>query len=129
MTSNSSSAVRAVSWDTVNGGFLSKHAVGVYGSQPPPRGFRTADTSREQSAVDAAALPVTTAVVGDATVAAATVVYERDGSVRSAPAIATLDDGRRVVAMAEPSLLSQLAGRNLVGERIRVEGAPLTYRL
>ena len=56
-------------------------------------------------------------------------VYARDGSVASAPVIARLDDGRRIVAQAASSLLAELAGQSLVGRRILVAGSPILYRL
>ena len=112
-----------------NGGLLSKHSMGVYGAEPPPKGFVAADTSQEQARIDAAALPIATDAEGLAEVVSSTVVYARDGSVADAPVIATLDDGRRVVARAEESIRSSLAGESLIGARIRVSGSPLTYRV
>jgi len=120
---------RGLGYVAANGGFLSKHSLGIYGSEPPPGGFRSLDTAREQAEIDAAALPVATEAWGDATVVGGTVVYGRDGSVAAAPVIATLDDGRRVVAMAEPALLSSLSGRSLVGSRVSVAGSPPVYKL
>ncbi len=120
---------RGLGYVAANGGFLSKHSLGIYGSEPPPGGFRSLDTAREQAEVDAAALPVATEACGDATVVGGTVVYGRDGSVAAAPVIGTLDDGRRVVAMAEPALLSGLSGRSLVGSRVSVAGSPPVYKL
>jgi acetyl-CoA C-acetyltransferase len=111
-----------------NGGFLSKHALAIYGSSPPPRGFAGPDTRAAQEHIDAAALPVAKeGAEGEATVKGGTVVYGRDGAVASAPVIAQLDDGRRVVASAKPEALKDLAGRSLVGERVRIEGSPPTW--
>ncbi len=112
-----------------NGGLLSKHAIGVYGASPPPGGFVAADTSAAQAEIEAAALPFTTEAEGPAEVVASTVVYDRDGSVQTAPVIATLDDGGRVAAQADASILESLAGRSLIGSRIHVSGSPPTYRL
>jgi len=111
------------------GWYVSKHAAGVYSTTPPARGFVAADTSGEQEAIDATALEVALEAEGPATVEAATVVYGRDGSVSSAPVIATLADGRRVVAGAAPEELASLAGVNLVGARVEVAGAPPSYRV
>lgn len=113
-----------------NGGFLSKHSLGIYGAKPRTTGpgFVLADTDREQQAIDAAALPVTLEAEGEARVLGGTVVYGRDGGVESAPVIAELPDGRRCVATAAPEILAGLAGRSLVGERVSVRGAhPPTY--
>ncbi|MGH0028847.1 MAG: acetyl-CoA acetyltransferase [Myxococcota bacterium] len=112
-----------------NGGLLSKHAMGVYGATPPPDGFRQADTAAAQERIDADALPFAVEAEGEARVDASTVLYERDGSVQDAPVIATLDDGRRVAARSDGSAKDELAGRSLIGERIRVGGSPLVYRL
>ncbi len=113
-----------------NGGVLSKHSVGIYSSEPPANGFQRPDTSAEQKAIDEAAIPATSQAEGRAQVAGGTVVYDRNGTVTSAPVIATLEDGQRVVANAEPELLPELAGRSLVGETIDVRGAaPPTYSL
>jgi acetyl-CoA C-acetyltransferase len=112
-----------------NGGFLSKHSIGIYGASPPPQGFAAPDMEQQQEEVDAAALPTTIDAQGTATVAAATVVYDREGGVASAPIFATLEDGRRVAAHAEPELLSGLGGRSLVGETVRISGSPPVYDL
>ncbi len=112
-----------------NGGFLSKHSLGVYGGEPPPDGFRSLDTSQEQAKIQASAFPVSTKASGQAIVVGGTVVYGRDGSVESAPVIATLDDGSRIVAKAEPAILSSLAEQSVVGSRISVTGSPPMYKL
>ena len=113
------------------GWYITKHAVGVYGSSPAPGGYRRGDTSSEQRRIDGSAVPV----AGDAgegavaTVDAATVIYYRDGTPTSAPIIATLADGRRIVARAAPEDLAGLAGRNIAGSTVSVTGSPTTYRL
>jgi acetyl-CoA C-acetyltransferase len=115
------------------GGYATKHAVGVYGSDPPGEGFRVADTTDAQAAINAGALTVAETVEPgeQATVDGHTVVYDVDGAVTLAPAIARLDDGRRVCARAESSLLPSMGDELLVGRRIRfvpTDGPP-TYEL
>ena len=113
------------------GWYLTKHSVGVYGSSPAPGGYRRGDTSDEQRRIDGSALHV----VGDAgegtsaTVDAATVIYDRDGTPTSAPIIATMTDGQRIVAKAATQDLPDLAGRNIAGSRVTITGSPPTYRL
>ena len=104
------------------GWYTTKHAYGLYGASPPPRGFVGPDMTARQQEIDATALPVTLTAEGEATVVAGTVVYDGE-SVAMAPVIATLDDGRRVVAAAAPG---QVAA---VGERVRVGGSPLAYEV
>jgi acetyl-CoA C-acetyltransferase len=115
------------------GGYATKHSVGVYGSVPPGAGFGTGDTTGAQIAIDAGALGVADTVEpgSEGTVDANTVVYDGDGAVTAAPAIARLDDGRRACARVVPSLLPSLAGELLVGRRVRfVPGdGPPTYEL
>jgi acetyl-CoA C-acetyltransferase len=115
------------------GGYATKHAVGVYGTEPALHGFRHGDTAQVQAQIDATALPlVETAEQGaEGTVAGSTVQYDAEGAVSSAPVIATLDDGRRVCARAEPSQMASLAGALLVGRRVRLVGSdgPPTYEL
>lgn len=109
------------------GGFVTKHAVGIYGSEPPSRGFRRGDTRDDQQAINAAAVDVALSDAdGFATVEASTVVYAADGSVEAVPVIARLDDGRRVCAQCADDL-PDLAGRQLAGARIRVSGAPPSF--
>lgn len=111
------------------GWFATKHAAGLYGSTPPPAGFRWADTRAEQAAIDAAALGLADTHDGPAVVDAATVAYDRDGAVTSAPAYLRLPDGRRLVAAAHGDELQHLAGARLVGARVHVDGDVPTYRL
>jgi acetyl-CoA C-acetyltransferase len=66
-------------WVNANGGLLSKHSTGIYGSEPPPRGFQRVDMREAQAAIDQAALPVATDATGDARVVAASVAYDRQG--------------------------------------------------
>lgn len=114
------------------GGYATKHAVGVYGTTPPPDGFRQGDTAREQARIDAGALPLVTSAEHGAqgTVDGGTVLYDAQG-VSGAPVVATLDDGRRVCARADDALLPSLAGELLVGRRVRLvpSDGPPTYDL
>lgn len=111
------------------GWYATKHAVGVYGADPPPRGWRHADTTAAQTAIDAAGAEVAADAVGPATVVASTVVSGRDGRPQAAPVIARLDDGRQVAAAAEDEELAALAGRNLVGERVLLAGPLPRFRM
>ena len=111
------------------GGFATKHGVGIYGAEPPPGGFRRGDTSADQADIDASAIEVATAADGVATVDGATVCYDNDGSVQAAPVIARLEDGRRVAAKADEAALDEMAGRSLVGHKVRIAGTPPVWRL
>lgn len=112
------------------GWYQTKHSVGVYGPAPPPKGFVAADTAAAQAAIDATAVNVAASGRGPAVVDAATVVYDRRGSVASAPVIARLADGRRIVAAVDSEDRNDsLAGQSLVGARVHVNGDPPRYRI
>ena len=89
------------------------------------------DTSGAQKAIESAALEVTLEATGSATVVAGTVVYGRDGEPTSAPVIADLQDGRRIVANASKTTLANVGGGEpLEGKRVSVSGAhPPVYNL
>jgi len=112
---------------TANGGFLSKHSIGIYGATPPPGGFRAMNTDAAQARILEEALSTATEGEGPARVEAGTVIYGRDGSVARAPIFARLENGARVVADADEACLQAMAGRSLVGETVELSGSPLTY--
>ena len=115
---------------TANGGFLSKHSLGVYAATPPARGFRAMNTDAAQERISASARPVAEKPAGEARVVAATVEYARDGSVARAPIFADLPNGERALADADPACLEALAGRSIVGEEVVLSGSgPFLYRI
>ncbi|MGH9170072.1 MAG: acetyl-CoA acetyltransferase [Acidimicrobiales bacterium] len=122
----SSSAHGPLGLVTAVGWYMTKHSTGIYGTTPPPRGFKAADNKLLQEDINATALPCVKAgeaTSATATVEASTVMYDRDGRPIAAPVIATLEDGRRVAASASDGDIGAIAGRFLVGSRVSVEGA------
>ncbi len=111
------------------GWYVTKHSVGLYGVEPPRRGWRAGATSAAQAVIDASATPVAEGADATATVVASTVVSGPDGAPSAAPVIAHLADGRQVAAAAAASELPALAGRNLVGRTVAVSGNPPRYHL
>jgi acetyl-CoA C-acetyltransferase len=117
------------------GWFITKHALGVYGTTPPPGGFRVGDTDAAQRTIDASA--VETALEVDettpATVVAVTVVRDNDGAATGAPLIARLPDGRHMaLAAADDEVVGELGGLDvpgLVGTEVVVQPGPARYRL
>lgn len=118
----------AIGLVTALGWYVTKHAVGLYSATPPPQGWKHADCSTDQAAIDATAVPVAADATGEAVVEAMTVVHDRTAGPTSAPVFARLGDGCRVVAVpADPALPAALTGTSLVGSTVRVgpaEGAP-----
>jgi acetyl-CoA C-acetyltransferase len=79
---------------TANGGFVTKHAIGIYSSEPPADGFKWADA---QAGADAATSPrdVADEYDGPVNVETWTVMHNRDGDPENGLAAVLLSDGRR----------------------------------
>ena len=99
---------------TANGGFVTKHAFGVYSTTPPPAGFRW---TSPQAEIDA--LPrrhPADGYAGPATVESGTVMYERDGSPTLALAACLTAEGARVWASAtDPDVMAAMVLDDVVG--------------
>ena len=79
---------------TANGGFVTKHAIGVYSTEPPAGGFKWADAQDE---ADAATTPRRAVAEHDGPVEieAWTVMHDRDGTPQNGFASVLLPDGGR----------------------------------
>jgi acetyl-CoA C-acetyltransferase len=79
---------------SANGGFITKHAIGVYSTEPPTEGFRWSDAQAE---ADAHTTPreVADEYEGAATVETWTVMHDRAGEPENGIAAVLLPDGRR----------------------------------
>jgi acetyl-CoA C-acetyltransferase len=104
---------------TANGGFLTKHSFGVYGSEPPEHEFRWEDV---QSAVDAE--PTRTAEVewsGVGTVEAWTTPFDRNGSPeKSFLAVRTPDDSRTLAVIDDAAEADTTVREDIAGAKVRV---------
>lgn len=99
---------------TANGGYLTKHSFGVYGTEPPAAGFRWQDV---QSEVDAE--PTRPAAVqwqGTGTVESWTTPFDRDGRPQQVFLAVRTPDGSRTLAVnrdpdtAESTVRDDIAG-------------------
>jgi acetyl-CoA C-acetyltransferase len=107
---------------TANGGYLTKHSFGVYGTEPPPVEFRWEDT---QSAVDQE--PTRDAAVeweGVGTVESWTTPFDRDGQPEKAfLAVRTPDDRRTLALMPDPAAAVATVrddGEDLAGAKVAI---------
>jgi acetyl-CoA C-acetyltransferase len=104
---------------TANGGFLTKHSVGVYGTEPPRTEFRWQDVQPE---VDRQ--PTTTALLewdGVGTVEAWTAPFDRDGRPEKAfLAVRTPDDARTLAVMTAASDAEAAVAEDIAGAKVRV---------
>ncbi|MGV0626333.1 acetyl-CoA acetyltransferase [Mycolicibacter minnesotensis] len=99
---------------TANGGYLTKHSFGVYGTEPPPAGFRWEDV---QPQVDAqAARPALVQWQGTGAVESWTTPFDRDGRPLQAFLAVRTPDGSRTMAVltdadaAEVTVREDIAG-------------------
>lgn len=107
---------------TALGWYVTKHAIGVYGTEPGPAPWRAPEGSL-QPAIDAMPSPeVVESADGAATIETYTVAHERGGDPERGIVIGRLDDGRRFLAVidGERAELESLEREEGVGRRGRV---------
>jgi acetyl-CoA C-acetyltransferase len=104
---------------TANGGYLTKHSFGVYGTEPPPAEFRWEDT---QSAVDRE--PTRDAVVnweGVGTVESWTTPFGRDGRPEKVfLAVRTPDESRALALIPDPAAAAATMRDDIAGAKVTV---------
>ncbi|MEA3019396.1 MAG: acetyl-CoA C-acetyltransferase [Actinomycetota bacterium] len=110
---------------SANGGYLTKHAMGLYSTTPPAGGFRWDDvqdevddaTSRRELADDHA---------GAATIESYTVMHDRDGSMGNAIVACLTPDGRRTWATStDGEVMKAMTSDDLVGRAATLHGGTL----
>ena len=103
---------------TANGGYLTKHSFGVYGTEPPAE-FRWEDV---QPAVDSE--PTTVGLVeweGVGTVEAWTTPFDRDGRPEKAfLAVRTDDDARALAVITDPEAAEATVRDDIAGAKVAV---------
>jgi acetyl-CoA C-acetyltransferase len=103
---------------TANGGYLTKHAFGVYSSEPPTRPFQHQDVQDEVDATPSR--EVAMEHTGAATVEGYTVMYDGNGP-SIAHVVCLLDDGRRTWAnCSEPSVLDAMTREEFCGRPVQL---------
>ncbi|WP_123028995.1 acetyl-CoA acetyltransferase [Mycolicibacterium stellerae] len=104
---------------SANGGWLTKHSFGVYGTTPPEHEFRWQDV---QSAVDAE--PTRKAEVewaGVGTVEAWTTPFDRDGSAEKAfVAVRTPEDSRTLAVITDAAEADATVREDIAGAKVQV---------
>ena len=79
---------------TANGGFITKHAFGVYSTEPPVQPYRHAEPQAEVDALPRREL--CEEVDGDVSVETWTVMHDRDGAPETGILVGLLDDVNRI---------------------------------
>jgi len=104
---------------TANGWYNSKHAIGIYGAEPPDCPWEDHDFSSIQKVIDAQALPdPIERAFGVLRIEAFMIRYGRDGQAERATVIGRLQDGTRALADVRTDTvdLRKLEGIELVGK-------------
>ena len=104
---------------SANGGFITKHAFGVYGTEPPATPFRHADAQAEVDALPKREL--CEEPDGEVAIEAWTAMHDRDGNPETGIVVGLLDDGRRAIGTTQDAdALKALVTEDLAGRRARV---------
>ena len=109
-----------------NGGYTTKHAFGVYSTEPPKNGF-TYDYPQGQ--IDAlpsrqlASMP-DAAAAGETTIEGYSVMHDREGGIERIIATCILDDGRRAWGDSTSADLGRdMCVNEWVGQRVRLDAS------
>jgi acetyl-CoA C-acetyltransferase len=106
-----------------NGGFTTKHAFGVYSTEPGTQPFRHAYPQAEIDAMPRRDLAAPADAAGDVTVEAYTVMHTRDGEPERGIAACLLGDGRRAWGTTDDEqLATAMCHGEWVGRRVRLDG-------
>jgi acetyl-CoA C-acetyltransferase len=104
---------------TANGGYLTKHSVGVYGTEPPTNEFRWQDVQSEVEREPTRRLAVQWS--GEGTVEAWTTPFTRDGTPEKAFVAVRTPDGARTLAVISDAAEAQATVEgDIAGARVRV---------
>ncbi len=106
-----------------NGGFVTKHAFGIYSTTPPAQDFRHSEPQDEIDALPQAGWADAAAASTDTTthIEAYTVMHGKTSEPETAWAAIRLADGRRTFGKSDnPSVLSHLLEGEHVGEVVHV---------
>ncbi|WP_343572181.1 acetyl-CoA acetyltransferase [Mycobacterium sp.] len=106
---------------TANGGYLTKHSFGVYGTEPPKTEFRWEDV---QSVVDRE--PTRAVAVeweGVGTIEAWTTPFDREGQPEKAfLAVRTPDERRTLALISDPAAAAATVHEDIGGAKVKVAG-------
>jgi acetyl-CoA C-acetyltransferase len=106
-----------------NGGYATKHAFGVYSTEPPTEGFRYAYPQDEIDALPRRDLALPGEVETAVTIEAYSVMHTRDGEPERALTTCLLPDGRRAWGTSDdPALAEAMCTGEWVGTSARLDG-------
>ncbi len=103
---------------TALGWYITKHAIGIYGTEPPARPFAPTDGAALQRAIDVDPAPALVETPsGRATIETYTVLHDRAGAPVRGIVVGRLEDGRRFLANTpgDRAVLDALVAREAIG--------------
>ncbi len=104
---------------SANGGWLTKHSFGVYGTTPPEHEFRWEDVQADVDAEPTRKSKVEWSGVG--TVEAWTAPFDRDGSAEKAyVAVRTADDARTLAVITDAAQADAAVREDIAGAKVQV---------
>jgi acetyl-CoA C-acetyltransferase len=104
---------------TANGGYLTKHSVGIYGTEPPTGEFRWEDVQPEVDREPTRTLAVQWS--GEGTVESWTTPVSRGGDAEKVfLAVRTPDDARTLAVIRDAAAAQDTVERDIAGARVRV---------
>jgi acetyl-CoA C-acetyltransferase len=98
---------------SANGGFLTKHAIGLYSAEPPASGFRCDDVQAQVDRVPSTAVDETYA--GPATIEAYTVMHDHEGPSVGLCALRSPGGRRTWGRVTQRGVLAEMTKTELVG--------------
>ena len=108
---------------SANGGFITKHAVGVYSTEPPDDAFKWGDAQNEADRLTQPRDVAPEDYDGDATIETWTVMHNREGEPENGIAAALLDDGRRTWGTTQDvDVLKAMTVEEFIGRPVRLDG-------
>ena len=111
-----------------NGGYTTKHAFGVYSTEPPKSGFRHAHPQDEIDAMPRREVAKPDEAAGTATLEAYSVMHGRDGAPEMIHAACLLADGRRAWGESTDAELGRaMCSEEFVGRRIELDAAGVLH--
>jgi len=110
---------------SANGGYVTKHAIGVYSTEPPAAGFRHADVQAEVDRTPTR--EVTGDHVGPATVEGYTVMHDHTGPVEALIAALTPSGVRTFARSRDRAVMDALVAADLVGASLEVDADAVAH--
>jgi acetyl-CoA C-acetyltransferase len=104
---------------TATGGYLTKHAFGVFSTEPPADGFRHAEPQAEVDALPRRVLCEDPD--GEMAIETWTAMHDRDGAPETGIVVGLLPDGRRALGTTtDADTVKRLVSDDLAGQRARI---------